>query len=83
MSFPFRALATMSLSTLFGLGVLTVRAATNNQASAEQFEPIKEAEMPKGFPTYTPVGQAEPRLTIAGRPNSGTGPRGTGTFVGL
>ena len=59
MSFSFRTFAAMSLSALAGLGVMTVRTATSNRASAEEFHPIKEAEMPKGFPDYTPVGQIE------------------------
>jgi uncharacterized surface protein with fasciclin (FAS1) repeats len=29
------------------------------RTAAEQFQPIKEAEMPQGFPGYTPVGQIE------------------------
>ena len=59
MSLRFRTLATMSLSTLVGMGMLAVRVATENRAVADEFQPIKEAEMPKGFPTYTPVGQVE------------------------
>ena len=59
MSLKFRTLATISLSTLVGVGMLAVRAATENRVSADEFQPIKEAEMPKGFPTYTPVGQVE------------------------
>lgn len=59
MSLSFRTVAAMSLSTLAGLGVLTIQTLTNHRASAEQFQPIKEAEMPKGFPTYTRVGQIE------------------------
>jgi hypothetical protein len=74
MSLRFRTLATMSLSTLVGLGVLTVRAATNNRALAEQFQPIKEAEMPKGFPNYTPVGQIEIKEYPAYRKATASGP---------
>ena len=55
----FRTLTTIFLSTIVGLCALTVRAATSNEPSAEQFQPIKEAEMPSGFPPYTPVGQIE------------------------
>lgn len=54
-----RTLITVSLSTIFGLCALTVRAATNPKASAEQFRLIKEAEMPSGFPAHTAVGQIE------------------------
>jgi hypothetical protein len=64
----------MSLSTLVGLAVLTIRAATSNRASAEEFQPIKEAEMPRGFPTYTPVGQIEIKEYPAYRKASASGP---------
>ncbi len=74
MSLRFRTLATMSLSTLVGLGMLAVRAATANRASADEFQPIKEAEMPKGFPTYTPVGQVELKEYPAYRKASASGP---------
>jgi hypothetical protein len=59
MSQSFRALATLSLSTLVGVSLLAFRAIGPSRASAEEFHPIKEAEMPKGFPGYTPVGQIE------------------------
>lgn len=73
MFLPFRTLARLSLSTLAGLVMLAVRAATDNQASAEQFQPIKEAEMPKGFPSYTPVGQIEVKQYPAYRKASTSG----------
>jgi hypothetical protein len=57
MPLSFRTFAT--LSTLVGVSVLTFRAMTTNRVSAEEFKPIKEAEMPRGFPDYTPVGQIE------------------------
>jgi effector-binding domain-containing protein len=38
------------------LGVLWL---AGGRALAEPFQPIKEAEMPGGFPGYTPVGQIE------------------------
>lgn len=59
MPFAFRKFATMSFSTLRGLGSLVLLAITASRASGGQFEPIKEAEMPQGFPRYTPVGQIE------------------------
>ncbi len=74
MCFSFRAFATMSLSALAGLGVLTVRTAMSHRASAEEFQPIKEAEMPKGFPAYTPVGQIEIKHYPAYRKASASGP---------
>ncbi len=55
----FRMLTTICVFVIVGLCVLTVRAATSNEPSAERFQPIKEAEMPSGFPTYTPVGKIE------------------------
>jgi hypothetical protein len=54
-----RALATISLFPLAAIAVLTIRSATSSRASAGEFQPIKEAEMPVGFPDYTPVGQIE------------------------
>jgi hypothetical protein len=74
MSLRFRTLATLSLSTLVGLGMLAVRAATENRASADEFQPIKEAELPKGFPAYTPVGQIEIKHYPAYRKASASGP---------
>ena len=74
MHFSFRTLATMSLSALAGLGVLTVRATANHRVAAEEFQPIKEAEMPKGFPTYTPVGKIETKDYPAYRKASAAGP---------
>jgi hypothetical protein len=59
MSISYRTLATMSLSTLFGLGLLAVREMTLSRAAAGEFRPIKEAELPAGFPGYTAVGQIE------------------------
>ena len=59
MSQSIRAFATLSLSTLVGVGLLAFRVTIPSRASAEEFHPIKEAEMPKGFPDYTPVGQIE------------------------
>ena len=74
MSLSFRTLATMSLSTLVGLGMMTIRAATTNRAWAEEFQPIKEVEMPKGFPAYTPLGQVEIKHYPAYRKASASGP---------
>jgi hypothetical protein len=55
----FRPFFTLSLSTLIGVGLLSLRSTIPSRASAEEFRPIKEADMPKGFPDYTPVGQIE------------------------
>ena len=74
MSLRFRTIAAMSLSAVAGLGFLTVRAATSHRASAGEFQPIKEAEMPKGFPPYTPVGQIEIKQYPAYRKASASGP---------
>jgi hypothetical protein len=59
MTQSFRTIATFSLSTLLGFGLMAFREMTASQASAEEFHPIKEAEMPLGFPKYTPVGRIE------------------------
>ena len=40
---------------------------------AEEFQPIKEAEMPKDFPGYTPVGQIEVKQYPAYRKASASG----------
>jgi hypothetical protein len=69
---PLRTFATMSLSTLLGLGALAARV-TTNRASAEPFQPIQEAEMPRGFPGYTPVGQIEVKRYPAYRKASASG----------
>lgn len=59
MPLSIRNLAVLCLSTIFG-GLVFARAAlTSSPAAAEEFQPIKEAEMPRGFPKYTPVGQIE------------------------
>jgi hypothetical protein len=80
MPLPLRILATASFATLVGLAVLTVRAATSNNSSAEQFRPIKEAEMPEGFPGYTPVGQIEIKDYPAYRKASASGSSGFWTL---
>lgn len=46
-------------STLVGMVLLTMRPAPGSRAAAEEFQPIREAEMPEGFPGYTLVGQIE------------------------
>lgn len=73
MVIPLRALATISLSTVVGMGVLAFRTMTTSRASAETFQPIKEAELPKGFPGYTPVGQVEIKKYPAYRKASASG----------
>jgi hypothetical protein len=54
----FRTLSTIALPTIAGIALLSTRGLIN-PASAEPFKPIKEAELPRGFPGYTPVGQIE------------------------
>jgi hypothetical protein len=73
MHFSIRTLAAMSLSTLVGIGMLTVRTMNASRASAEQFQPIKEAEMPRGFPDYTAVGQIEVKKYPAYRKATASG----------
>lgn len=67
-----RPLSTISLSTIVGVVLLLLRCITD-PASAEQFEPIKEAELPSGFPPYTPVGQIELKDYPAYRKASSSG----------
>ena len=68
-----RKLATTSLSTIAGMGVLAVLGITTSRVSAESFQPIKEADMPRGFPEYTPIGQVEVKQYPAYRKASATG----------
>lgn len=68
-----RTLASLSFSTVVAVGVLTVGGRTIHRASAEQFQPIKEAEMPRGFPAYTPVGRIELKKYPAYRKASASG----------
>jgi hypothetical protein len=59
MPISFRTLSVLTLSTLAGALVFVRGAMSTSSLSAEEFQPIKEAEMPRGFPKYTPVGQIE------------------------
>jgi len=68
-------LTNISLSTIVGIGLLVTRGLFN-PASAEQFKPIKEAELPRGFPGYTPVGQIELKDYPAYRKASTSGASG-------
>lgn len=69
-----KALATAGL--IAGVGLVALRGTADNgdAASGEEFQPIKEAEMPKGFPGYTPVGQIEVKHYPAYRKASASGP---------
>ncbi len=73
MPLPLRSLTNLSLSTLVGMGVLVFRTTSGGRVSGEQFEPIKEAEMPRGFPGYTPVGRIEFKRYPAYRKASSSG----------
>ncbi len=73
MLFRLPKLAVMFLPTLVGLGVLPFRTAASNPACAEQFQPIQEAELPSGFPGYTPVGEIEIKQYPAYRKASASG----------
>jgi len=68
-----RTSAPMLFSMLVGLSLITGGATRNNRAKAEQFQPIKEAEMPPDFPGYTPVGQIELKQYPAYRKASASG----------
>jgi hypothetical protein len=77
MPFSFRTLSFLTLSTLAG-GLVLLRGAMNTSPlSAEEFQPIKEAEMPRGFPKYTPVGKIEVKEYPAYRKATASG---TGEF---
>ena len=54
-----KTVATVVLLAGLGLFALNRAIAAGDSSSDENFRPIKEAEMPKGFPSYTPVGQIE------------------------
>ena len=68
-----KALATAGLFAGVGLVALKCRVVGTGTASGEEFKPIKEAEMPKGFPGYTPVGQIEVKQYPAYRKASTSG----------
>jgi hypothetical protein len=73
MFLSLRQLTTISFTMLACIGGLPSLVATAQRASAEPFQPIKEAEMPRGFPTYTPVGQIEMKHYPAYRKASASG----------
>lgn len=52
-------MATIGLFGSIGAGVLTERGPGGNAGGADDFQPIKEADMPEGFPAATAVGQVE------------------------
>jgi len=68
-----KALATAGLFAGFWLAALKGRVIGADVASGEEFKPITEAEMPKGFPGYTPVGQIEVKQYPAYRKASASG----------
>jgi hypothetical protein len=65
--------ASVCFSTLLGVVVLAFRCFAPSPALGEDFTPIKEAEMPAGFPGYTPVGQIEVKEYPAYRKASASG----------
>ena len=68
-----KALATAGLLAGFGLLALKGRLMGAEASGGEEFKPIKEAEMPNGFPGYTPVGQIEVKQYPAYRKASASG----------
>ena len=66
-----KALATAGLFAGFALLALKGRLMGAEASGGEEFKPIKEAEMPKGFPGYTPVGKIEVKQYPAYRKASG------------
>jgi hypothetical protein len=73
MFLAMKTLATLSFSMFVGIGILALRGTAAGESPAEQFRPIKEAEMPRGFPSYTPVGQFELKKYPAYRKASASG----------
>jgi hypothetical protein len=68
-----RILATLSFLTLAALVVVAIRSVASNRAFAGEFQLIKEAEMPAGFPEPTPVGQVMVKQYPAYRRASASG----------
>jgi hypothetical protein len=68
-----KALATAGLFATVGLAALKSKLVGSDVATGKEFQPIKEAEMPKGFPGYTPVGQIEVKQYPAYRKASTSG----------
>lgn len=68
-----KALGTAGLLAGVGLVTLKYRVVGGGTANGEEFKPIKEAEMPKGFPGYTPVSQIEVKQYPAYRKASASG----------
>lgn len=58
---------------LLTLVVLSMYSSTRSLALDEEFQPIKEAELPAGFPKYTPIGQIEVKHYPAHRKASASG----------
>ena len=65
-----------SIVLLAGVGVIALNRGIAGDVtnSDEDFRPIKEAEMPQGFPGYTPVGQIEIKQYPAYRKAFASGP---------
>jgi len=63
----------MGLFAALGLGAFGNRPAAGDTGNDGRFQPIKEAEMPKGFPGYTPVGQIEVKQYPAYRKATASG----------
>ncbi len=66
-------LAKAILVASVGLLALESRMVGGGAANGEDFQPIKEAEMPKGFPAHTPVGEIEVKQYPAYRKASASG----------
>ena len=54
-----RVLAGTFVAMVVGAATLIIGLVGGKRTLAEEFQPIKEAEMPKDFPSYTSVGQIE------------------------
>jgi len=68
-----RIFAILSLFFLAALAAIAIRSAAGNRAYAGEFQLIKEAEMPDGFPDPSPVGQVVVKQYPAYRKASASG----------
>ena len=73
MIIQLRTITVTSVLMFSKLAVLVLGEINVKHAAAEDFRPIKEAEMPRGFPGYTPVGKIEIKKYPAYRKASGNG----------
>jgi hypothetical protein len=59
MTISLRRISVLAISMIAGAMVSLRWPMNAKPLQAEEFQPIKEADMPRGFPEYTPVGKIE------------------------